>query len=332
MDIHTIHPINREFSMAVIDKERLERLLVDRFTSDRDSGFLVKKIFPNCPAEVSGFLEFVAGGCLRNGGIAVEGSFSFDCFLSITSSLDYCNLFWRWRASGSPANKIPFALSLGNGDYFVDAQTGVISVDYPDDPRGGQVVSVDLISFVNSIEACDIGRRRQIEYEVDRAKRLRGFLEIADDESVIADLRGGCPTSALSVQGWSILQWAGIQNRVRVLDFLFSEGVARTEVDGIGNTLLHLAASNGSLDVLRALRKSSRQFFLENLDAVNQNGETPLWQALACGRTRCAVFLAVSGADLRKQVRAEGIDEWFKGNQWRDWNEYLEKGLHQDLA
>lgn len=318
--------------MAVIEKERLERLLVNRFTSDIDSGHLVGKAFPDCPTWFSSVLEFVAGGRLRNGGIVADGSLSFDCFLSITSSLDYCNLFWRWRASGSPAGKIPFALSLDNGDYFFNTQTGVVSVDYPDDPRGGRVVSDDFVDFVNSIESCDSAKRRQIESDADRARRLRGFLQIAADECVFAELQGGYLDQALSVEGWDVLQWAVIENRVRVFEALFPQWMAKNEVDANGNTLLHLAASHGSLDVLRVLAKSNRQFFLKNIDAVNQNGETPLWQAVAWGRTRCAIFLAVSGANLRLQVRSEGIDERFKGDQWKEWNEYLEKGLHRDTV
>jgi hypothetical protein len=316
--------------MTGVDIQRLDRLLVDRFLSDRHSGFLVQDLFPNCPIEFVHLLEFVSGGYLKHGGIVAEGRFSFGCFLSITSTYDFCNLFWRWRVSGSPAGKIPFALSLGNGDYFFDIQTGVVSVDYPDDPKGSGIVSEDLGDFFNSIQTCDSCKRLQIESEIDPAKRLRGFLEIADDQSAFAELRCITPELALGDEGWTALQWAVIENRVRVVEFCFSQGITEGQVDRKGNSLLHLAAMHGSLDVLRFFEKSKPKLFLELIEAVNEEGESPLWLALAWGRTRCAIFLAVSGADSRKRVRMKRIDEWFRAEQWSEWNEFLEKGFHRE--
>jgi hypothetical protein len=76
--------------------------------------------------------------------------------------------------------------------------------------------------------------------------------------------------------------------------------------------------------------KSKPKLFLELIEAVNEEGESPLWLALAWGRTRCAIFLAVSGADSRKRVRMKRIDEWFRAEQWSEWNEFLETGFHRE--
>ena len=61
----------------------------------------------------------------------------------------------------------------------------------------------------------------------------------------------------LDEQGYVPLQWAALNNRTDVLNFLVGEGAQVNAVDHTGQTALHWAAVRGSLSAAETLLRSS---------------------------------------------------------------------------
>ena len=82
----------------------------------------------------------------------------------------------------------------------------------------------------------------------------------------------GCPSHITP------LRLAVIAKRVEFVKYLLSQGADHTITDGIGNTVLHIAARMGTVDVVQCLLDAGCC-----LSAVNRNSFTPFCSAALCG-------------------------------------------------
>lgn len=65
-------------------------------------------------------------------------------------------------------------------------------------------------------------------------------------------------------QGFFALQWAALNNRLEVVDFLIGEGAQVNAVDHTGQTALHWAAVRGSLPAAESLLQSTADLRLRD--------------------------------------------------------------------
>jgi len=123
----------------------------------------------------------------------------------------------------------------------------------------------------------------------------RGHLEIAEfllANGADVDLRGG--------DGNPPLRWAVERGHTDVVDLLLEHGAAVDFLDQTyGRDLLHIAALNGYLDVVRSLVAHNVQ-----LNGRDSAGRTPLHYAAKYGHQRVADYLTEAGA-----IRPDDLEE-----------------------
>jgi ankyrin repeat protein len=129
-------------------------------------------------------------------------------------------------------------------------------------------------------------------------------------------IRAGANVLALDVEGWTPLHAAAVVGRCDALGLLLEvtpDGV--TQKDTEGSTALHLAAQCGSLACCELLVTAGSE-----LDALDEEECTPLWNALDSCFDDVAEYLIDQGARLEKIRVAPNIpppwaEDMFLGRQ-----------------
>jgi serine/threonine-protein phosphatase 6 regulatory ankyrin repeat subunit A len=115
------------------------------------------------------------------------------------------------------------------------------------------------------------------------------------------------------------LHWAAGKNRLKIADYLLSQGASLDGEDDDGRTPLHIAAMEG--------RNEAAEFMLSRgaqLDRKEVNGLTPLHRASEMGYTSIVAMLLARGADINvKGSRGETPLHWASYKGYRDTVEFL---------
>jgi len=103
----------------------------------------------------------------------------------------------------------------------------------------------------------------------------------------------GADVNAENMIGETALSYAAREGRTDVFENLVVAG-ARTDVNFEGHTLLHEAASGGSMPIISVLVRKGLE-----ISAVDWMGLSPIWYAVSQGRAEAAEYFLAEGADWK---------------------------------
>uniref|UniRef100_A0A0M3IJ51 ANK_REP_REGION domain-containing protein n=1 Tax=Ascaris lumbricoides TaxID=6252 RepID=A0A0M3IJ51_ASCLU len=111
-------------------------------------------------------------------------------------------------------------------------------------------------------------------------------------------LKNGASVNGKDIDGRTAILWAASNGNTDAMLSLIQAGGDRLAVDRDRLSALHCAASHGHEHVLELLIESSDKLII---DAVDRNGDTPLFYAVTLGHFECARLLLLSGANANHQ-------------------------------
>jgi len=121
---------------------------------------------------------------------------------------------------------------------------------------------------------------------------LETLKELLQDEENINSIRNTDPSKPY-LRGTTLLHLATSRDSVDVVEFLLEKGAEVDIRDGDGYTPLHDAAGQNALKVAQLLIEQGA-----TVDALCQDSSTPLHRASACGRVEMIELLLDNGADI----------------------------------
>ena len=123
---------------------------------------------------------------------------------------------------------------------------------------------------------------------------LHQAMSVGNKKIVRMLISHGADVSAPDSQGKSAFAIAARKRYIPLLKLMLARGAdVNQSIDGAGNTLLHLAASNRNCKFVQALCKFNARF-----DLLNQAGFTPLGLAIFNGELSAVESLVNCGADI----------------------------------
>ncbi|MFH4973669.1 hypothetical protein AB6A40_000378 [Gnathostoma spinigerum] len=159
----------------------------------------------------------------------------------------------------------------------------------------GQIEIVEfLLQEGASINACDAQEAQALHYATIAddipTERALSILHIL--------LKHGANVNAKDLDGRTPVLWAASNGSMEALTSLLQSGGDRYTQDRDQLGVLHCAASNGHDKVIQMIIESSDRSII---DAVDRNGDTPLFYAVTLGHYECARLLLMNKADPNHQ-------------------------------